>query len=112
VIRVVVGVEDRPPVFVHEQPIGRREGRARGVLAHLDPRAQRPHDTGIERPPARVVGLVLVQLDRSALKIHVGEREGRGLRVRAAALTREEPVEDAPAERHPRAREELAVSSG
>src|SRR5687767_12130869 len=72
------------------------------------PRAQRTRDAGIERPRARVVGLVLVEPNRAALEIEIAPRESLDFAL-PHPFAREEAVEHAMRKRHLRAREQQRV---
>jgi hypothetical protein len=103
--------QDALAVDIHEQRIVRPKLVAERLLPERDRRPERTRDVGPERPRAGVVGLVLVQLDRSAVEVGVGDVEADRL-TRAASLAVEEAVEETQRERHVGASEELLVLVG
>ncbi len=109
---MVIALGDPSPVFVDEQGLVAAELAPERLLPKHDRGAQRAHDAGIERPRARVVGLVLVQLDRSTVEVHVVQVERRRFGVGAAPFAVEEAVEEAPAQRRPRVAEQLPILVG
>jgi hypothetical protein len=87
-----------------------QEDRAgwRGFASEFPPRAERLGDTRRHLPPARVVGLVLVEPDDAVPEVEVLPGEPHGF-CPAHALPVEEAVEDAVVERYLGASEEICV---
>ncbi len=110
-LRVVALVGDPPSVLVHKEGRRTRKRRSRSSLTERDRCAKRPHHVGTERPRARVVRLVLVQRDDTAIEVDIAQVHRRGL-TEAGPLAMQEPVEHAVAEWHRRASTEARLLVG
>jgi len=85
---------------------------AKAVLhAPLAPGDERIRHARRQCPRARLIRLILVEHDRAALQVDVEPRQSERLRA-PHSLAVKEPIEDAPAKRDPRAREQARVFLG
>ncbi len=74
--------------------VGEDERVGGRLAAELPPARERPHDVGLERPGARVVGLVRVEAHRSDIEVELAPRHVREL-APSRSLADRDAVEEA-----------------